>query len=203
MQLQDYRREYLQGGLRRQQLASDPIAQFEQWMQQSIQAKLPDPTAMTLATVDDQGQPAQRIVLLKQVDHSGFVFFTNKNNPKVSLHFPWYPLERQVSIVGITEPVADSEVVTYFKSRPAESQIAAWASEQSQPIASRDDLLNRYNQLTEKYSDGDIPLPNFWGGYRVVPTRIEFWQGGEYRLHDRFEYSLRLQGGWDIQRLAP
>jgi len=94
-------------------------------------------------------------------------------------------------------------VVTYFKSRPTESQIAAWASEQSQPIASRDDLLDRYNQLTEKYSDGDIPLPDFWGGYRVVPNRIEFWQGGEFRLHDRFEYTLKSQGGWDIQRLAP
>lgn len=212
MQLQDFRREYLQNGLRREQLNSDPILQFEVWLQQAIDSGLSDPTAMTLATVDASGQPSQRIVLLKQVDSLGFVFFTNKGshkgqdmakNAKVSLHFPWYPLERQVKVLGTAELLSESDVAAYFSSRPKESQLAAWASEQSHPIASREHLLEKYHHLQAQYNNGDIPLPTFWGGYRVVVHTIEFWQGGEHRLHDRFEYQLSDNQRWNIQRLAP
>lgn len=212
MKLQEFRREYLKDGLRRQQLNNDPILQFELWLQQAIDSGLSDPTAMTIATVDAQGQPSQRIVLLKRVDHKGFVFFTNKNsykgqsiaqNPKVSLHFPWYPLERQVKVMGEAEQLSDQEVQAYFSSRPKESQLAAWASAQSQAIPSRAYLLDQYHACQKQYADDDIPLPEFWGGYCVVPQKIEFWQGGEHRLHDRFEYSLSDQNTWDIQRLAP
>jgi pyridoxamine 5'-phosphate oxidase len=213
MQLQDYRREYIQGGLRRKGLSANPITQFEVWLQQAIASGLSDPTAMTLATVDDNGQPSQRIVLLKQVDKQGFVFFTNTqsikgkamaSNPKVSLHFPWYPLERQVRVQGTATLLDEQEVANYFASRPKDSQLAAWASEQSQVIPSRDHLLERFTALKEQYAESDAPLPSFWGGYRVTPALIEFWQGGEHRLHDRFQYT---QGDavdeWDIERLAP
>lgn len=212
MKLQDHRREYLKAGLRRQQLNSDPILQFEAWMQQAIDSGLSDPTAMTLATINDQGQPSQRIVLLKQADHKGFVFFTNKSshkgqaiaqNPNVSLHFPWYPLERQIKIMGKAELLGEDEVAAYFASRPKESQLAAWASEQSRVIPSRDHLLKQYQDLQNKYANDDIPLPTFWGGYRVTPSQIEFWQGGEHRLHDRFEYTRQDDNDWLIQRLAP
>jgi pyridoxamine 5'-phosphate oxidase len=212
MNLQNFRREYLKDGLRRSQLNADPILQFERWMQQAIDSGLPDPTAMTLATVDQHGQPNQRIVLLKQVNHKGFVFFTNKHsykgqamaqNPKVSLHFPWYPLERQVRILGVATPLETSAVAEYFSSRPKESQLAAWASKQSQVIPSREHLTQQYSALQEQYADSDAPLPPFWAGYRVAPQQIEFWQGGEHRLHDRFEYTLIREGSWDIQRLAP
>ena len=212
MKLQDHRREYLKAGLRRQQLNSDPILQFEAWMQQAIDSELSDPTAMTLATINDQGQPSQRIVLLKQADDKGFVFFTNKGshkgqaiaqNPNVSLHFPWYPLERQIKIIGKAELLGEDEVAAYFASRPKESQLAAWASEQSRVIPSRDHLLKQYQGLQDKYANDDIPLPTFWGGYRVTPSQIEFWQGGEHRLHDRFEYTRQDDNRWLIQRLAP
>ncbi len=212
MKLQNHRREYLKAGLRRYQLNSDPILQFEAWMQQAIDAELSDPTAMTLATINAQGQPSQRIVLLKHVDHRGFVFFTNKNshkgqamvqNPNVSLHFPWYPLERQIKIMGQVELLGDNEVAEYFASRPKESQLAAWASEQSRVIPSRDYLLEKYQDLKAQYENNDIPLPDFWGGYRVTPALIEFWQGGEHRLHDRFEYTRQDDSCWKIQRLAP
>jgi pyridoxamine 5'-phosphate oxidase len=213
MQLQDYRREYIQGGLRRKDLSVSPIAQFETWLQQAIASGLSDPTAMTLATVDDSGQPSQRIVLLKQVDEQGFVFFTNKqsikgkaiaSNPNVSLHFPWYPLERQVRVQGTAILLDEQEVANYFASRPKESQLAAWASEQSQVIPSRDHLLEKFTALKEQYADSDAPLPTFWGGYRVKPSLIEFWQGGEHRLHDRFQYTqIDVAAEWEIERLAP
>ncbi|MFT6220677.1 MAG: pyridoxamine 5'-phosphate oxidase [Candidatus Endobugula sp.] len=213
MQLQDYRREYVQGGLRRKGLNASPIAQFETWLQQAIASGLSDPTAMTLATVDENGQPNQRIVLLKQVDEQGFVFFTNKqsikgkaiaSNPNVSLHFPWYPLERQVRVQGTATLLDEQEVASYFASRPKDSQLAAWASEQSQVIPSRDHLLKKFNALQEEYAEKDAPLPTFWGGYRVKPACLEFWQGGEHRLHDRFQYKQNeMTSEWDIDRLAP
>lgn len=213
MQLQDYRREYIQGGLRRKGLNTNPIAQFETWLQQAIASGLSDPTAMTLATVDENGWPNQRIVLLKQVDEQGFVFFTNKqsikgraiaNNPNVSLHFPWYPLERQVRVQGKATLLDEQEVARYFASRPKESQLAAWASEQSQVIPSRDHLLEKFTALQEQYVESDAPLPTFWGGYRVKPSCIEFWQGGEHRLHDRFQYTQsEVEHDWKIDRLAP
>ncbi len=212
MKLEDVRREYLRGGLKREDLAENPITQFEAWLKQAIDAGLQDPTAMTVATVNADGQPSQRIVLLKQVNDKGFVFYTNyesrkahdiEANPLVSLHFPWHLLERQVKICGRVEKVSSAESLKYFLSRPEESQLAAWASAQSRPVSSRQLLMQQFNAMKEKFSKGSIPLPDFWGGYRVVPTAIEFWQGGANRLHDRFEYQCQEDGSWDIERLAP
>jgi pyridoxamine 5'-phosphate oxidase len=210
--LQNLRREYLKGGLERDQLADDPIMQFERWMEQTVAADIPDPNAMTIATVDATGQPSQRIVLLKGVDQRGFVFYTNlrsrkaqelKQNPKVSLHFPWHFLERQVKICGVAEPLSTAESLKYFLSRPRESQLAAWASQQSRPISSRALLLQQFEAMKNKFRHGEIPLPDFWGGFRVKPHQIEFWQGGAHRLHDRFQYSLQDDGQWSIERLEP
>nr|WP_233710179.1 pyridoxamine 5'-phosphate oxidase [Aestuariicella albida] len=209
------RRDYLQGGLQRGDLAADPIEQFELWLKQAIDAGMQDPTAMTVATVNAEGQPSQRIVLLKQVDAKGFVFYTNYEshkaqdialNPLVSLHFPWHALERQVKICGRAEKVSAAESLKYFSSRPEESQLAAWASAQSRPVSSRQLLMQQFNAMKEKFKQGKIPLPDFWGGYRVVPSSIEFWQGGANRLHDRFQYTRTETDGqsdWLIERLAP
>ncbi|MDA0149051.1 pyridoxamine 5'-phosphate oxidase [Vibrio sp. LaRot3] len=211
MELEDIRREYTQGGLRRKDLLKDPIDQFNFWLQQAVDAKLMDPTAMTVATVDETGQPYQRIVLLKHCDASGFVFYTNlgsrkaqhiEHNAKVSLHFPWHNLERQVNIVGVAEKLTAAENFKYFASRPKESQIAAIASKQSSRISARGVLEGKFLELKQKFANGEIPVPSFWGGYRIRPTSIEFWQGGEHRLHDRFLYS-HDDDKWDIDRLAP
>ena len=210
MDLQSLRREYLKGGLNRENLVDDPLDQFRLWMKQAVEAETVDPTAMTLATVDETGQPFQRVVLLKQLDQ-GFVFYTNLGskkaghiavNPKVSLHFAWLALERQVKIAGVAEKLSTSEVLRYFVSRPRESQLAAWASPQSKPLSSRDILEQSFARMKEKFGKGEIPLPDFWGGYRVIPSQVEFWQGGAHRLHDRFEYRHQ-QTGWSIERLAP
>lgn len=211
MKLHELRREYLQDGLRRQQLNPDPILQFEHWMQQAIDAELPDPTVMVVATVDAQGKPSQRIVLLKQIDHQGFVFFTNIHSRKaqalaanqhISLHFPWHRLERQVIVQGKASLLERDAVEAYFSSRPPESRLAAWASAQSEAIPSREHLLAQYEAAKVKYDSDNIPAPEFWGGYRIVPHEIEFWQGGEHRLHDRFRYTLN-HSQWDIERLSP
>lgn len=212
LRLDNLRREYLRGGLRRDELAADPLRQFRIWMEQAIALELPDPTAMVVATVAEDGQPSQRIVLLKQFDDEGFVFYTNYGsrkarelavNPKVSLLFPWYAIERQVKIRGSAEKVSAAQSLKYFLSRPRDSQIAAWASRQSSPIDSRGFLLNQLESLKQKFAGGEVPLPDFWGGIRVRPQAIEFWQGGGARLHDRFEYQRSAEGGWSIQRLAP
>ncbi len=212
LHLDDYRREYLQGGLDLADLAADPFTQFSRWMQQVIASGLPDPNAMTVATVDAEGQPSQRIVLLKQVDSRGFVFYTNlksrkarelQHNPKVSLHFPWYLLERQVKVCGTAEALSTAESLKYFLSRPRDSQLAAWASHQSRPIGSRALLMQQFEAMKNKFGRGEIPLPDFWGGFRVKPHEIEFWQGGAHRLHDRFQYRLQADGGWSLQRLEP
>ena len=211
MDLEKLRREYLQDGLSRASLMADPIRQFEIWLNQAIDAQLKDPTAMTVATVDPHGQPSQRIVLLKQVTRDGFVFFTNyhshkardiTHNPLVSLHFPWHQLERQVKICGTAGKISAGESVKYFISRPQDSQLAAWASKQSRPVSSRQMLMQQFNAMKQKFSDGAIPLPDFWGGYQVIPSSIEFWQGGADRLHDRFRYN-RVGKVWSIERLAP
>jgi pyridoxamine 5'-phosphate oxidase len=209
--LESLRREYLRGGLQREDLESDPFAQFEKWMQQAINLEFSDPTAMTVATVDAEGQPSQRIVLLKQFDQRGFVFYTNygsrkaqdlAQNPRISLHFPWHEIERQVKVCGRAERLSSAESMKYFVSRPRDSQIAAYASKQSKVIDSRSLLLNQFEALKQKFKAGEIPLPDFWGGYRVVPHEVEFWQGGASRLHDRFRYS-RQDSDWLIERLAP
>ena len=211
MDLEALRREYLKDGLEREDLADDPFDQFEKWMAQFLELGLADPTAMTVATVAPDGQPSQRIVLLKHVDQSGFVFYTNYSsrkaseidtNPKISLHFPWHVVERQIKVCGVAEKVSQAESLRYFTSRPKGSQLAAAASPQSQVISSRSLLLNEFERLKQKFREGEIPLPDFWGGYRVVPSEIEFWQGGQNRLHDRFRYSLSGDV-WEIDRLAP
>ncbi|MDF2178002.1 pyridoxamine 5'-phosphate oxidase [Aliiglaciecola sp. CAU 1673] len=210
--LADMRREYTRGGLERTDLNDDPIVQFELWLKDMIKTGLPDPTAMTVATVDKDGQPSQRIVLLKDVSHRGFVFYTNTGsrkanelsaNNKISLHFPWHLIERQVKVCGRAVPLSTLEVSRYFLSRPRESQIAAWASEQSRPISTRQVLIGKFQEMKDKFAKGEIPLPSFWGGYLVVPHEIEFWQGGEHRLHDRFVYRLQAEGQWAIERLMP
>ena len=211
--LDNIRREYCSEALSEKNIAKQPLAQFEQWMEDAIDFGLSDPTAMTIATVDADGQPSQRIVLLKQCDQQGFVFYTNlaskkaqdiQHNNKVSLHFPWHGMNRQVKIQGIVEKVSTTDALKYFASRPFDSKIAAWASHQSSPIDSRSFLLNQFEALKQKFNHGEVPLPDFWGGYRVIPHKYEFWQGGEGRLHDRFEFTLNKESTeWQIQRLAP
>lgn len=210
--LSDIRREYSKAGLDRDGLDDNPFIFFERWLQEAVDAKLADPTAMTVATVDELGQPSQRIVLLKDVSQDGFVFYTNtesrkaselKKNSKISLHFPWHMLERQVKVCGQAQPLSATEVARYFMSRPKPSQLAAWASEQSRPIATKQLLIEKFNQVKQKFSQGKVPLPSFWGGYRVIPHEIEFWQGGEHRLHDRFVYRRQADNKWQIERLMP
>ncbi|EAR09867.1 pyridoxamine 5'-phosphate oxidase [Reinekea blandensis] len=212
MKLEDIRREYTQQGLDRDQLDANPFRQFDLWLQQAIDANMTaDPTAMSLATVDADGQPSQRVVLLKHADEQGFVFYTNlesrkardiAGNDRVCLHFPWTPLERQVVIYGRAEKLSVAEATRYFISRPRNSQIAAWTSHQSRSIGSRKLLEQAFEQMKHKFRDGDIPLPSFWGGYRVVPFKMEFWQGRGSRLHDRFMYS-RDNDQWSLDRLQP
>ena len=212
LDLENLRTEYTKGGLERDNLHENPIEQFKRWMQQTIDSKIPDPNAMTVATVDASGQPSQRIVLLKNLDEKGFVFYTNlksrkaqdlSQNPKISLHFPWYLLERQVKVCGVVEQLSSTEVLKYFVSRPRDSQLGAWASHQSRPISSRALLMQQFEAMKNKFSKGEIPLPDFWGGFRVKPHQSEFWQGGAARLHDRFEYNLQPDNSWTITRLEP
>lgn len=212
LDLENLRREYLQGGLELTDLAANPIEQFKRWMEQTIATQIPDPTAMTIATVDSTGQPSQRIVLLKQFDEKGFVFYTNLRsrkakdllqNPKISLHFPWHFIERQVKICGIAEQLSAADVLKYFVTRPRDSQIGAWASQQSRPISSRALLMQQFESMKNKFAKGEVPLPDFWGGFRVKPHQIEFWQGRANRLHDRFQYNLQQDKSWKIERLEP
>lgn len=211
MAIDDLRREYLLTKLRQSDLDDNPVEQFKLWLQQAIDFELNDPTAMVLSTVDHNYSPSQRIVLLKDVSDKGFVFYTNSQsnkaqhiaqNPNVSLHFPWHKMERQVSIKGVAEKLGIKETLAYFAKRPRESQIAAWASQQSRPIKSRELLSQQFEKMKARFANGEIPLPDFWSGYRVKPESIEFWQGGAHRLHDRFVYTA-TDSGWKIQRLMP
>lgn len=211
MAIDDLRREYLLTKLHRSDLADNPIEQFQLWLQQAIDFDLNDPTAMVLSTVDRDHCPSQRIVLLKDVSDKGFVFYTNSQsnkaqqiaeNPNVSLHFPWHKMERQVSIIGTAEKLGIKETLAYFTKRPRESQLAAWASQQSRPIKSRDLLVQQFEKMKARFAKGEVPLPDFWSGYRVKPKSIEFWQGGANRLHDRFVYTA-TDSGWNIERLMP
>ena len=211
MSLQDNRREYDYGKLSRESLLDSPFDQFKLWMAQAIEADIQDPTAMSVATVSTEGKPWQRMVLLKDFDERGFVFYTNlgsrkaaeiAGNAQVSLHFPWLQLDRQVIVGGRAERLSTVDVMKYFLSRPKGSQLAAWASKQSSRINSRQALETQFEQVKAKFSKGEIPLPDFWGGFRVIPEEIEFWQGGESRLHDRFSFQ-RNGDDWDIARLSP
>lgn len=211
MNLADFRKEYSDRGLHREELNADPVAQFSQWFSHATELGVHEPNAMTLATVDETGMPYQRTVLLKYFDANGFVFFTNYGsrksnqltaNPKCSLLFPWITLERQVIVQGVAEKISSAESLKYFASRPRESQIGAWVSNQSEVITSRKFLMQKLAEIKDKFQHGEIPLPSFWGGYRVAPTAIEFWQGGPARLHDRFLYQ-KSGSAWHIERLSP
>ena len=211
MSIADLRRDYRSHVLVESEATADPLVQFRQWFDEAIRAELLEPNAMTLATVAPDGSPAARIVLLKGLDDTGFVFFTNyesakgrqlAHQPRACLLFFWGELERQVRITGQVERLPEEESLAYFRSRPRGSQLGAWASPQSRVIASRDELDAQLTQLEARYADADIPLPPFWGGYRVIPAAVEFWQGRPSRLHDRLLYTLG-DSGWQLSRLAP
>ena len=212
MDISHFRREYLQGGLNKSDLDHDPVNQFAIWFDQARKTTIADPTAMVLATVDKDSRPSQRTVLLKYFDEDGFVFFTNygsrkadeiASNDRVSLLFVWLELDRQVMINGHAERISAKDSARYFVSRPRDSQVAAWVSSQSHGLSSRQALMQKFAEMKKKFGEGKIPLPTFWGGYRVVPSEIEFWQGRENRLHDRFIYKMTENSTWSIERLAP
>jgi pyridoxamine 5'-phosphate oxidase len=208
----DVRRDYLSRRLQRGDLLADPVAQFTLWLEDAFRAGVIEPNAMSLATAWKDGRPLVRTVLLKGVDARGFVFFTNlesrkarqlAENPKASLLFPWLALERQVIATGSVSRLSIAEVLKYFATRPRESQLSAWASPQSSKISSRKVLEMELERMKRKFCSGKVPLPSFWGGYRMKPETIEFWQGGPNRLHDRFEYTRQSDDSWAIERLAP
>lgn len=205
------RRQYNLGALREETMLPDPIAQFTVWFREAIAAQCLEANAMSLATAGADGRPLVRTVLLKNYDERGFVFYTNlesrkarqlRENPHAALLLPWLLLERQVVITGPVERLSVADTVKYFVTRPRDSQIAAWASKQSSPLSSRKVLELEWEAFKRKFSAGEVPLPDFWGGYRVIPESIEFWQGGANRLHDRILYS-RAGDNWKIGRLAP
>ncbi len=207
----DLRKDYLRASLDEGDVDADPIRQFDKWLGEAIAAELPEPTAMTLATVTADRRPAARIVLLKAVDENGFAFFTNYDSDKgrqlaahpwAALVFHWVELERQVRIEGLVEKVVNQESAAYFGRRPRLSQIGAWASPQSRTIASREWLEQQFAAAGERFKES-VPLPPFWGGYRVIPESIEFWQGRRSRLHDRLLYRRRADQTWLVERLAP
>ncbi|MBI5382241.1 MAG: pyridoxamine 5'-phosphate oxidase [Opitutae bacterium] len=207
----DMRKDYTLAGLTEKDLARDPFRQFEKWFQEAEGAKLPEPNAMVLSTCSREGRPTSRTVLLKGLDGRGFVFFTNYDSRKgrelgetgrASLLFPWIALERQVMIEGSVAKLSREESAVYFHSRPLPSQLAAWASPQSTIIASRAVLESAMKTVEKKYAGQEVPLPPSWGGYRVSPETVEFWQGRRNRLHDRLRYR-REQDAWIVERLAP
>lgn len=210
--LSDLRREYGRAALTRDVLDPDPVRQFARWFEEARAAAVPEPNAMTVATAGADGQPTARTVLLKYFDADGFVFFTNKEsakarqlaeNPRAGLLFYWQPLERQVVVRGNAEPVSTAESLAYFVKRPRGSQIGAWVSEQSRVISSRAVLEMKLEEMKRRFGEGRIPLPSFWGGFRIRPRAIEFWQGRPSRLHDRFLYERGGTAAWTISRLAP
>lgn len=210
MKIADLRTEYTFAGLRRADLHADPLQQFRNWFQAALSAGVPEPNAMTLSTVDSVGQPSSRIVLLKDIDPRGFTFYTNYQsrkgrelaaNPKAGLTIFWPGLERQVSVRGACEKLSRQESEVYFKSRPIGSRLGAWASDQSSPIPNREFLENKLNEITAKFGENP-PLPDYWGGYLLIPQTVDFWQGRPNRLHDRFLYT-RTETGWKTERLSP
>ena len=215
MDLSGLREEYGRGGLDLPDLADDPVEMFERWLQQAVDGGVHEPNAMVLATATPDGRPSSRMVLLKGVDPAGFVFFTNQAsrkgdelaaNPQCALLFPWHPLERQVRVEGVASVLGDDEVEAYFHSRPRGAQLGAWASAQSRPVASRAELAAAFASAEERFGADDdgteVPVPPEWGGYRVRPEAVEFWQGRRSRMHDRLVYR-RSGDGWTVERLAP
>lgn len=213
MNVSDVRREYAREGLRRRDLAADPIEQFLKWMGEAKAAYPDDFTTMVLATADRTGRPSVRIVLLKACDERGFVFYSNygsrkgwemDENPRASLVFYWRAFDRQVRVEGRVEKVAREESEAYFQSRPRGARIGAWASRQSEVVAGREEIERAFREAGDRFGNEPIPCPDFWGGYRVVPEEMEVWQGRESRLHDRFRYRReRADGAWTIDRLSP
>jgi pyridoxamine 5'-phosphate oxidase len=212
MNVANMRRSATGFALDRDDLDSDPIVQFEDWFRYACETVPLDPNAVTLSTVDSKMRPSSRTVLLKSFDENGFVFYTNyeskkaaqiAENPHVSLLFFWSDAARQVKIRGRAEKIPTKESMAYFLSRPRGSQIGAWVSAQSSVISSRSLLEAKFQEIKQKFRDKDISLPSFWGGYRVVPEEVEFWQGRANRLHDRFQYTKQEDGSWAIERLAP
>ena len=212
MSLADLRKDYSLAGLAEKDLARDPFRQFEKWFQEAEAAKIPKPNAMTLATATREGRPSARTVLLKGIDGRGLVFYSNYEsrkareldaNPQVTLLFPWIALERQVIAEGAVAKVAREESEAYFHTRPRASQLAAWVSQQSSIISGRAVLEDSMKALEKKYAGQEVPLPPHWGGWRVAPETVEFWQGRRSRLHDRLRYRRGKDGGWSVERLAP
>ena len=211
MDLTFMRQGYQNEGLTKEKLSPDPFLQFEAWFKEANEAE-PIPNAMSLATVNHSGAPMMRTVLLKLFDDNGFVFFTNyksrkaeqiSENPNVAVLFNWVALERQVSINGVAEKVERSESLKYFMSRPRGSQLGAWVSDQHSVLSSRKIMEMKLDEIKRKFGENEIPLPEFWGGFRIKPKRFEFWQGRPNRLHDRFLYSKIDDESWKIERLAP
>ena len=211
MDISKRRREYEEAGIDTSSVLKDPIAQFKIWYQEAQDGRIPEPDAAVIASVNEEEYPSSRFVLVRKVDVDGFVFFTNYRSdkatsfslsPKVSLTFGWLPLHRQVRVHGLVEVASEKESDEYFTQRPRGHQIGAWASPQGQVIPDRQTLVNRYEEIIERFGNGPIPRPDHWGGYRIRPTMIEFWQGRPDRLHDRLRYS-RENDGWLIERLAP
>jgi pyridoxamine 5'-phosphate oxidase len=212
MPLADLRKDYSLAGLTEKEVARDPFRQFEKWFQEAEAAKIPEPNAMTLATATRDGRPSARTILLKGLDGRGFVFYSNyesrkgrelDGNPRATLLFPWIALERQVIVEGVVAKVAREESEAYFHSRPRMSQLAAWASQQSSIISSRAVLEDSLKALDKKYAGQEVPLPPQWGGWRLTPETVEFWQGRRSRLHDRLRFRREKDGSWLVERLAP
>jgi pyridoxamine 5'-phosphate oxidase len=212
MDLSELRQSYTKGRFSESDLLESPFAQFEKWFREAESAQLEEPNAMCLATATPEGQPSTRIVLLKDFSERGLVFYTNyesrksaemEANPKAGANFLWLPLQRQVNVVGSVERISTAESLKYFLSRPLGSRLGAWTSPQSQVITSRQILEEKLEQMKRKFVEGEIPLPDNWGGYRLVPESFEFWQGRPSRLHDRFRFQLTASGVWEIVRLAP
>lgn len=206
------RKEYMDKGLDKDDLDDNPLKQFELWFNQAINAQLREPNAMVLATTGKNMMPSVRTVLLKIFDEKGFVFFSNykskkakdiEENPKVAVLFPWLDLDRQVKIEGTIQKISTKESLKYFLSRPKGSQLGAWVSHQSEIVTSRSLLEAKFDEIKNKFIKGEIPFPDFWGGYTIKPEVIEFWQAGTNRLHDRFVYTLQEDRSWKIERLAP
>ncbi len=206
------RHDYVAHGLRRADLDPDPIKQFAKWFGEAAAAEIRDVNAMSLATIDSDGGPDLRIVLLKAISDRGFVFFTNYSsakgrqldaNPRAALTLFWVQLERQIRVRGTVEKTSREESEEYFRSRPLGSQLGAWASAQSEAISNRDALHARLAEVTQQFAMGDVPLPDYWGGYRLYPHTIEFWQGRTNRMHDRFRYTREGDANWIIERLSP
>ena len=209
--LKELKKQYSDTGIDQNSVDSDPFKQFRIWFDQAIDSGIAEPNGFSLCTVSKDSTPSQRTVLMKSYDKDGFIFYTNHNSRKgqqlkerntASMLFPWYELHRQINIEGKVERIDDRQSFDYFNSRPRGSQIGAWASRQSAVLANRQELMQQQQEMEDRFSDQEIPLPEFWGGYQIKPTRFEFWQGRTHRLHDRIVYTS-VDGHWQIQRLSP